>query len=192
MTEYIDGLLTRRTVVAAALGEPGPDEAQLNKILIVATRTPDHKKLFPWRFILFQGEARARFGEVLAATYAASEQDPSPVRKEVEADRFMRAPVVIAVISKPLEHPAVPVWEQTLSAGAVCQNVLHAANALGFSAQWITEWYAYDETIRQALGLSENEKVAGFIYIGTAKEKPAERPRPDLNELVTAWSSTDR
>lgn len=188
MTEYIDGLLTRRTVVAAALGEPGPDEAQLRKILTVAARTPDHKKLFPWRFILFQGEARVQFGEVLASTYAASEEDPSPVRKEAEAARFLRAPVVIAVISKPFEHPAVPEWEQTLSAGAVCQNILHAANALEFSAQWITEWYAYDETIRQTLSLELNEKIAGFIYIGTAVEKPAERPRPDLNEIVTSWN----
>jgi len=180
-------LLSRRSVVANNLGPPGPESGLLRQILTAAARVPDHKKIVPWRFILFEGEVRAAFGEVLAKAYEASETDPSPVRLETEAARFLRAPVVVAVISKIKNQKAVPEWEQVLSAGAACQNLLTAANAAGFSGQWITEWYAYDESVRNALGLGEGERVAGFIYIGTAQELPQERDRPDLDEITTHW-----
>lgn len=180
-------LLSRRSVLANNLGPPGPDAELLRKILTVAARVPDHKKLVPWRFVIFEGEARAAFGEILAKAYEASEADPSPVRRETEAGRFLRAPVVIAVISKAIERKGVPEWEQILSTGAACQNLLTAANAAGFSGQWITEWYAYDETVCRALGLEEGERVAGFIYIGTAKEPPQERDRPDLDDITRHW-----
>ena len=107
----------------------------------------------------------------------------------MEAARFERAPVVVAVISKITAKPAVPEWEQILSAGAVCQNMLSAANASGFSAQWITEWYAYDQQVCAALALEEGERVAGFVYIGTAQEPPEERDRPDLDEITTSWAA---
>ena len=181
-------LLTRRSVVANNLGEPGPDEAELRHILTAGARVPDHKKLFPWRFILFQDEARAAFGRVLAEAYEASEDNPSPVRRETEAGRFLRAPVVVAVVSRVVETPGVPEWEQVLSAGAACQNMLTAATALGYSSQWITEWYAYDEKVRAALKLAPNERVAGFVYIGTAREVPKERDRPDLDAIVSRWN----
>jgi len=183
----LDHLLSRRSVSANALGEPGPSAAQLDQILTAAARVPDHKKLVPWRFVLFQGAARDAFGRVLAEVCQAEEAEPSTIRLELEAKRFLRAPVVIAVISRVTKNPAAPEWEQVLSAGAACQNLIVAATALGFGAQWITEWYAYSERVRQALHLAEGERVAGFVYIGTAKEKPDERERPALADIVTAW-----
>jgi nitroreductase len=184
----LDLLLHRRSVPANSLGEPGPSDAELTLILTAAARVPDHKKLVPWRFILFQGEARAAFGQVLAEACRNEEKEPSAFRLETEAKRFLRAPVVIAVISRVVENPAAPEWEQILSAGAACQNLAIAATSLGYAVQWITEWYGYSESVRAALRLAANERVAGFIYIGTAKEKPDERERPDLADIVTAWS----
>jgi nitroreductase len=180
-------LLTRRSVSANALGEPGPSESEIGQILTAAARVPDHKKLVPWRFLVFQGEARQAFGKVLADICQAEEGDPSAFRLETEAKRFLRAPLVIAVISRVVKNPAAPEWEQVLSAGAACQNLLVAATALGYGAQWITEWYGYSEGVRAALELADNERVAGFVYIGTAKEKPEERERPSLADIVQAW-----
>jgi nitroreductase len=180
-------LLSRRSVAANMLAEPGPDASAIETILTAAARVPDHKKLAPWRFILFQGEARARFGAVLADALRSREPDVSASRLEFEAQRFLRAPLVVAVISSVVDNPAAPEWEQLLSAGAACQNLIVAATALGFGAQWITEWYAYDDEVRGALGLAGNERVAGFIYIGTAVAQPAERERPDLKDIVSAY-----
>lgn len=185
-------LLERRSVVANKLGPPGPDERQLRRILRAAARVPDHKKLVPWRFILFQGDARAAFGKVLAAACRKAEAGASDTRLETEAARFERAPVVVAVISSIIVNPAVPEWEQILSAGAACQNLLTAANASGFSGQWITEWYAYDKQVCAALALNQGERVAGFVYIGTAQEPPEERDRPDLDEITTAWTAPSK
>jgi nitroreductase len=184
----IDLLLSRRSVSANALGEPGPSSAEVEMMLRAASRVPDHKKLAPWRFILFQGEARAAFGKLLAEACRAEEKDPGAFRLENEAKRFLRAPLVIAAISRVMPNAAAPEWEQILSAGAACQNLILAANALGYGTQWITEWCAYSEGVGRALDLAENERVAGFVYIGTAKEKPEERGRPALAEIVTAWS----
>ncbi|MEM8573314.1 MAG: nitroreductase [Pseudomonadota bacterium] len=183
----IQHLLTRRSVSANALREPGPDSAQLEQILTAATRVPDHKKLVPWRFVLFQDEAREAFGNVLADACRAEEQEPSAVRLEMETKRFMRAPLVIAAVSRVTVPSPVPEWEQILSAGAACQNLVVAASALGFGVNWITEWCAYSAGVRRALGLADNERVAGFIYIGTPSVQPQERPRPALEEIVSAW-----
>lgn len=183
----LDHLLTRRSVSANSLGPPGPDAAELTQILTVAARVPDHKKLVPWRFMLFQGAARDAFGTVLAQACQAEDPNAGAFRLETEAKRFLRAPLVIAVISRLTKPSVVPEWEQVLSAGAACQNLIMAATALGFGAQWITEWYAYNETVRKALQLAENERVAGFVYIGTAKEKPEERDRPVLADIITSW-----
>jgi len=183
----IDLLLTRRSVSANSLAEPGPNAAELELILRAAARVPDHKKLVPWRFILFEGEARGEFGKILAETCRVEEKDPGAFRLENEAKRFLRAPIVIAVVSRIVKNPAAPEWEQILSAGAACQNLIVAATALGYGAEWITEWCAYSQGVRQALRLAENERVAGFVYIGTPKEKPDERERPVLADIVTAW-----
>jgi nitroreductase len=185
----LDLLLRRRSVSANKLGDPGPSSAQLEQMLRVATRVPDHRKLAPWRFVVFEGEARARFGKVLAEACEAEEREaPSAMRLETEAARFLRAPVVVAVISAPKrDAKATPEWEQILSAGAACQNLCLAAIALGFATNWITEWYAYSPRVRAALGLAESERVAGFIYIGTPQEMPEERERPRLEDVVSRW-----
>jgi nitroreductase len=183
----IDLLLARRSVSANSLGDPGPSGSELELMLRAASRVPDHKKLVPWRFLLFQGEARAEFGKVLAEVCRAEEKDPGAFRLETEAKRFMRAPLVIAVISRVVKNTAAPDWEQILSAGAACQNLIVAATALGYGAQWITEWYGYSPGIRRALGLADNERVAGFVYIGTPKETPEERERPALADIVAPW-----
>lgn len=186
--EALELLLTRRSAKAAMLGEPGPDPAQLTTILTAAARVPDHKKLVPWRFVVFEGEARAAFGRVLLEACAAEEREPpSAVRLETERTRLLRAPTVVAVVSRVAPHPAAPEWEQVLSCGAVCQNLCLAANALGFDTCWITEWYSYSASVRAALGLAANERLAGFIYIGTARERQPERERPDLASITTRW-----
>jgi len=188
MPDTIELLLKRRSVVAANLKDPGPDEKQLKTLLRIAARVPDHGKLAPWRFIVFQGGARADFGRMLAEITKRNIPETTGERVDLEAGRFMRAPVIIAVISGSEIHPKIPQWEQVLSAGAVCQNLLVATSAMGFAAQWITEWYAYDEAVRAPLGLAKHEKVAGFIYIGSSDEIPEDRRRPDLEELITYWS----
>ena len=183
----LDHLLTRRSVSANSLTGPGPSEGELQQILTAASRVPDHKKLVPWRFVLFQGAARDTFGAVLAEVCRAEEPDAGEIRLGTEAKRFLRAPLVIAVISCVIKPSVVQEWEQVLSVGAACQNLIVAASALGFGAQWITEWYAYSDGVRAALKLADNERVAGFVYIGMSKEKPEERDRPELSDIVTSW-----
>jgi nitroreductase len=188
VTSTIDLLLTRRSAKPALLGEPGPTPDELERILTAASRVPDHKKLAPWRFILFEGEARARFGDVLAAACAAEETDPpSPVRLDTERQRLMRAPLVIAAVSRVVPTPGAPEWEQVLSMGAACFNLCLAANALGYGTSWITEWYSYSPGVRAALKLASNERIAGFIYIGTEREKQPDRDRPRLADIVSRW-----
>jgi nitroreductase len=188
--DIIDFLLHRRSAKAALLTEPGPSPAQLDTILTAAARVPDHKKLEPWRFIVFEGEARATFGRVLLKACLAEDKDtPSAARLEMERTRFLRAPVVVAVISRVTPNPAAPEWEQILSCGAACFNLCLAANALGFGTCWITEWYAYSEGVRAGLGLAANERPAGFVYIGTNKEKQPDRERPPLAKVVTRWTA---
>lgn len=184
----LEFLRTRRSSKPAMMTGPGPSDEQLQQILEIAARVPDHKKLVPWRFIVFAGEARSRAGEVFARACAAEESDaPSEARIAFEKDRFNRAPVVIAVVSAVRPVPAVPEWEQILSAGASAYNLCLAANALGFATSWITEWVAYSPMVREALGLADNERVAGFVYIGSASDRQADRDRPVLSEVVTHW-----
>jgi nitroreductase len=181
----LDLLLTRRSGSAKAMTEPGPNKKQLAQILQAGARAPDHGKLFPWRFILFEGKARARAGDIFAAVMEAEGERAKQV--EEERGRFLRAPVVIGVISCARELHKVPVWEQELSAGAVCQNILIAATALGFVGNWLTEWYAFHPVVKERLGLKSGERVAGFLYIGTAKDELEERPRPDMDKIVTSF-----
>ncbi len=181
-------LATRRSVKPDKLLAPGPSAEQLALILKIATRVPDHKKLAPWRFIVFEGAARARMGDIFAEACRLEEKEPpSRVRLDMERGRFLRAPLVMAVISEIKPKPGAPEWEQVLSAGAACFNTCLAANALGFGTCWITEWIAYSQAVRAALQLKDSERVAGFIYMGTAVEKPEERERPDVASLVTYW-----
>ena len=188
--ETIGLLLRRRSAKPAMLADPGPTSEQLTTILTAATRVPDHKKLEPWRFIVFEGDARATFGRVLLkACLAEDKQTPSAARLETERTRFLRAPTVVAVISCVTANPAAPEWEQVLSCGAACFNLCLAANALGFATSWITEWYSYSPAVRAALRLATNERMAGFVYIGTAKETQSDRDRPQLARIVSRWTS---
>lgn len=187
--ETIDLLLKRRSAKPAMLADPGPTSEQLTTILTAATRVPDHKKLEPWRFIVFEGEARATFGRVLLKACLAEEKEtPTAGRLEMERMRLLRSPTVIAVISRATPNPAAPEWEQILSCGAACFNLCLAATALGFGTCWITEWYAYSPAVRAALKLAANERIAGFVYIGTAKERQPERERPLLAKVVSRWT----
>lgn len=187
-TAILQMLETRRSVKPDKLHSPGPSEAELDRILTIAARVPDHKKLVPWRFIVFEGAARERIGEVFAEAARLEEKEPpSHVRLDTERKRFLRAPLVVGVVSRVLPKPGAPEWEQVLSAGAAAFNLCLAANALGYGSNWVTEWVAYSPTVRKALALAENERIAGFVHIGTPSEKPEERDRPRLSDIVTRW-----
>ncbi len=177
----------RRSTPADCLNDPGPDEPTLASILTIAARAPDHRRVTPFRFVVFEGDARIRFGGVLREAFIAREPDADEKKIACEQRRFLRAPVVVAVISKVDRNHRTPEWEQILTAGAACQNMLIAASAEGFAAQWITEWYAYDARVLAALGLDRNERVAGYIYIGSAKADPKERARPVMAQIVTRF-----
>ena len=187
--ETIDLLLTRRSVKALTMVEPGPDEKELEIILRAASRVPDHGKLAPWRFVLFRSDAREAFGKELAKIYAKANPAATADQIEFESKRFTRSPLVIAVVSRVTSGIKIPEWEQVLSAGAVCQNMLIAAAALGYGGQWLTEWYAFDDEARALLNLQDGERVAGFIYIGSPSIPNDERPRPDLSEIVSDWTA---
>ena len=186
--EMLSYLQARRSCPLKNMGGPGPDAAQLQNILQAASRVPDHGKMFPWHFIVFNGDARAQAGALLA--HAWQQENPAqaePAKLELEAARFTRAPLVIGVISR-LREGKHAFWEQILSAGAACQNLCLAANALGFGTNWLTEWYAYSPAFKTALGLDKRDHVAGFIYIGTPTTAPEERDRPDLAAITTHWT----
>lgn len=186
--EILAFLASRRSLKPTMFAPPGPTPEELEEILTLAARVPDHKKLNPWRFIVFEGQARAAAGELFAkACLAEDKQEPSETRLETERQRFLRAPVVVGVVSRPVMKPGVPEIEQTLSAGAAALNLCLAANALGFGTCWITEWVAYSPIVRAGLGLTDAERIAGFVYIGTATGSQDDRPRPTLADIVTYW-----
>lgn len=182
-------LATRRSASPKAMGEPGPTAEQLGDILAAAVRVPDHGKLTPWRFVLFEGEARAGIGERIAARWRSLHPDHGEDSVAFAKAMLLRAPAVLAVISTAAPHVKIPVWEQTLSAAAVCQNILIAATAHGLGCAWNTDWIAYDPEITKAMGLAAHEKVAGFIYLGTPTLPLEDRPRPDAMALLTRWTA---
>jgi nitroreductase len=181
----LDLLLRRRSCAARAMKGPGPSKTQLADILRAGARVPDHGKLFPWRFVLFEGDGRERFADILVNTL--SQEGASPSQCDEWRARVTAAPVMVAVISGARELIKIPVWEQELSAGAVCQNMLIAAHALGFVGNWLTEWYAYHPAVKEKIGLKPGERMAGFIYIGTPNEELTERVRPDMDKIVTRF-----
>jgi nitroreductase len=187
LPDTIAFLKTRRSVKPREMSGPGPSPAELETILTIGARVPDHGKLAPWRFIVFEGDARVRAGEVIAAVFATKHPDAPAADIEVETRRMMEAPLVIAVVSFIRPHPKVPAWEQELSAGASCMNILTVAGALGYGANWLSGWFAYDRDVLEGLGLKPEEKIAGFIHIGTALNPSGDRPRPALAEIVTRF-----
>lgn len=184
----IDLLATRRSSVVRNLGEPGPSDDELLTIVAAGIRVPDHGKLFPWRIQVLDGEAQQGLGDVFAETYAAEHPEATDEEVQTERQRPARAPALIVVTSRlQPDHPKIPVIEQTLSGGAVCQNLLNAAHALGYAAQWITEWPAYNDNVKRALGHDPAEHIVGFVYIGTPTETPTERRRALLEDVATWW-----
>lgn len=155
-------------------------------MLTIAARVPDHGKLAPWRFIVYERPARRQAVAALAAMAGEADERERTKRAE-QAKTFAEAPLVVGVVSRAAEHPKIPLWEQQLSAGAVCINLIHAAHAHGFAAQWLTGWYAYDRQAMAYLGLAESERLAGFVHIGTAAAPPSERDRPDIGAITAFW-----
>ena len=187
MPDALDLLKTRRSLKPLEMTGPGPSPVELETILTIGARVPDHGKIVPWRFIVFEGEARAKAGEIFARVFRAKNDTATPDQVETEKKRFTHAPLVIAVVSKTSKHPKVPPWEQELSAGASAMNIVHAAHALGYVANWLTGWMAFDRDVLNALGLNEDEKIAGFIHIGKSERPTDDRPRPALSDIVTRF-----
>ena len=185
--DTVDFLTRRRSVTVKTMLPNAPSQDELDTILRIGTRVPDHGKQAPWKIQVLQGDARAQFGrDVLAPRFAQLHPESAETTIALEAKRFERAGVVLAVISTPTEHPKIPTWEMELSAGAVCAHLLIAAQAMGFAAQWLTEWTAFDDVVLSALGGTVgNDRVAGFIYIGEAVEPPEDRVRPLLDDVVS-------
>ena len=188
LTDPLHALDTRRSVPSKQLGEPGPDHATLLRMLSSAVRVPDHGKLVPFRFIRLQGEARHALGDLLAARTLHLQPDAADAVVEKDRARFSHAPVIITVVARLTPGHKVPEQEQLLTAGSVCFALLQAAQALGFGAQWLTGWMAYDDAVAATLGLSADERIAGFIHIGTPTRDARERERPDAQALLADWT----
>ena len=189
MTDALTLLETRRTIASLSLVAPGPTEAQVETLIRIASRVPDHGKLTPWRFILYRGPDMAILGERLAARLAERQPDIDPSRLDAERGRFTRVPLTVGVISRAGPHVKIPEWEQVLSAGAAAMNLVLAAHAMGFAAQWLTDWCAYDEAASTILGRQEGEKIAGLIAIGTPNVPPVDRPRPAFADIASDWKA---
>jgi nitroreductase len=184
----LDFLEDRRSLPSRLLGEPGPTPEQLERLLTAAIRVPDHGKLTPWRLLLIRGEERARLGAALADIHVRVDPGVPPAVVQKDRDRFSFAPLIVAVIARvDPNHPKVPEQEQVLSAGYVAYNLLLGAQALGFGAQILTGWAAYDRDVAQLLGLGGNERVVAFVHIGTARDEAPERIRPELPDVVSEW-----
>jgi nitroreductase len=183
--KLIDYLRERHSTPVAQIRGPGPDQTELEDILTSAVRVPDHGKLAPWRLVVYRGDACAALGKTFLDIALAQNADMTEAAKEAELARFTRAPVVVGVISTAAPHAKIPEWEQVLSAGAVCLNMLMACEARGYVANWRTEWICYDDKALQALGVREGEKVAGFIHIGSSDFPTPDRPRPQLADILT-------
>ena len=192
MPDALHLLKTRRSVKPMELLGPGPSAAEIDILLGIASRVPDHGKLTPWRFIVFEGAARLAAGEAIARAFRADRPDATPEQIEFERQRLARAPLVIAVVSSATPHVKIPEWEQQLSAGASAMSLVLAAYALGYAASWITEWYAYDRRVLDALGVAAGERIAGFVHIGRPAKPPEDRPRPALESIVTRYSGPRR
>jgi nitroreductase len=189
MPDALDLLRTRRSIKPAELRAPGPSAAEIDTLLAVASRVPDHGKLAPWRFIVFAGDARVQAGEKIADAFVADHPQAKEEEVAFERMRLARAPLVIAVVSRAAPHVKIPEWEQVLSAGAAAMNLVNAVYALGYAASWITEWYAYDRRVLAALGVSPHERIVGFVHIGTPTRPAEERRRPALAEIVTRYGA---
>ena len=186
--ELLEGLLSRRSVAPKDMTPDAPSAEELQQILTAALRVPDHGKLGPWRIRVFDKQAQEAFGSIVAERFKQRTPEATEPQIAFEKTRPARAPLMLAVLATPVEDKA-PIWEQHLSAGALCQNMLNACHALGYGAKWLTEWIAYDGAIIEALGGKKGDRIAGFIYIGKANAVPEERVRPGIGDVVSAWKA---
>jgi nitroreductase len=187
VSDAIALLKTRRSMKPREMTSPGPSPADLETILTIGARVPDHGKLTPWRFIVFEGDARERAGEIIARVFAKKNPGAAQTDIEIEKRRLTDAPLVIGVVSFTRPHPKVPAWEQELSAGASAMNIVTAATALGYGACWLTGWFAFDRDVLDGFGLKADEKLIGLIHIGTPSKPSEDRPRPALSKIVTRF-----
>jgi len=187
MPDALELLTTRRSFKAMDLTGAAPSAAEIDTLLTVASRVPDHGKLTPWRFIVFEGKARRSAGAAIVTAFLAKYPDAKPEHIKVERERLARAPLVVAVVSRAGPRVKIPEWEQVLSAGAAAMSLVLAAHALGYGANWITEWYAYDRAVLDAFGFAPHERIAGFVHIGRPPGPPDDRPRPPLAEIATRF-----
>ena len=187
--EAIDLLKSRRSVLVKNLTSPGPDKEDLQQILEVGLRVPDHGKIGPWRIQVITPKGQKTLGD-LAAKIFTNKYGERATEKQIEAERQrpQRAPVLLIVTSDIQSPHKIPELEQRVSGGAVCMNILNAAHVLGYSAQWVTEWLSFDTDIKAALGHQDQTDIIGMIYIGTAVEPPQPRSRPSLDDIVSEWS----
>ncbi len=181
---------TRRSHLAATLVRPGPSQSQISELLEMACRVPDHGKISPWRFIIYDNLQADAIGLKLAEIAKKLKGPLGENTKAMELERFKRAPLVIGVLSAPDRDHKVPVWEQELSVGAVCISLLNACFSMGFAGQWLSEWYAFDDEAAAYLGARDGERFAGFIHIGSPGTVPNERPRPDIAQLIEYFESS--
>lgn len=186
--DAITALKTRRSVKPKELGQgPGPNDEQLNTILAIATRVPDHGKLTPWKILVLRREGQLKLGKIAEQRFTKIYAETNEAQRAFEAARFTRAPLVLAVLSTPKESVKAPRWEQEMSAAAVCMNILHACHAMGIGASWLTEWVAFDPAIVHALGGDSETKIAGFLYLGEKVATPDDRARPKLTDIVSEY-----
>jgi nitroreductase len=181
--ETLAFLARRRSAAALTLTAPAPNDAELATLLRLATRVPDHGKLAPWRFVVLRGEGKQRF---IAGLEAIAAQRPDGEKLKAKLGKLKAPPLTLAVISRATDGD-IPEWEQRLSSAAVCMNLIIAAQAMGYGANWITDWYAYDADAGRLLGLTDGERIAGWVHLGASAETPLERVRPDVAPLVTEW-----
>jgi len=181
--ETLAFLARRRSAPALTLVAPGPSDEQISTLLTIAARVPDHGKLAPWRFVVIKGEAKAAFANGLERIAVGR---PDKAKLVAKLAKLRTPPLCLTVVSRPVASE-IPPWEQHLSAGAACTLLVIAAQAMGYGANWITDWYAYDVDALALLGLAEGEKVAGFVHIGTPGETPLERVRPDVAAITSLW-----
>ncbi|MBX2834607.1 MAG: nitroreductase [Micavibrio sp.] len=184
--ELLDYLLKRRSVKVLNLSEPAPSEEALHTILTAAARVSDHGKMVPFYFLVFEGDTRKRVGDIIADSFVRANPEAREDQIKKERMRFARAPMVVALISR-IRKGKNPQWEQVLTAGAAAQNFSLACHASGFGVNWLTEWYAYDEGVKAALGLDNRDHVVGFFHVGTPTQLEEDRERPDLEKVVTYW-----
>ena len=183
----LEFLETRRSPKLRSLAEPAPSADALRRMLAVASRVPDHGKLVPWRFVVIEGERKDTLNEFLGRCFDDDHPGATELERQDARQRLAFSPLLVAVVYSPKPHPKIPAWEQTLTAGAVCMNLLNAVRSMGFAGVWLTQWFAYDRRVLDELGLEENEQIAGYIHIGTETEAREDRSRPDLDEIVSAY-----